>query len=157
MRTTPSLPSPETITIRDFAPADWARICEIHDLARPDELRGSCDPRAFVPILKDPQVEDLKQSQKFVAEADQRVVGFVGVNQRCLGWLYIDPAYYGQGIGKLLLAKGLEAIGAGAYTIVLDGNQAALQLYLKAGFEEVRRFNSDNEGYPVVCLRLERK
>lgn len=119
-------------------------------------MRGSCDPRAFVPILKDPQVEDLKNSQKFVATINGQLTGFVGVNQKCLGWLYIDPGYYRRGIGKLLLEKGLEIIGDGAYTIVLDGNQGAVQLYLNAGFKEVRRFSSENEGYPVVCLRLER-
>jgi ribosomal protein S18 acetylase RimI-like enzyme len=147
--------SPESISIRTFELQDWTRVCEIHDLARPDELRGSCDPKAFVPILNDPQVQDLKLSQKFVAEINTHIVGFVGVNQKCLGWLYIDPAFYQRGVGKRLLAKGLEAIGPGAYTIVLAGNQDAINLYLGAGFKEVRQFNSDNEGYPVVCLRLE--
>ena len=38
------------ITDRDYQDADWKAICQVHDRARPDELKGSCDPRAFVPI-----------------------------------------------------------------------------------------------------------
>lgn len=53
------------IIIRPYQKKDWQRICAIHDAARPDELRGSCDPRAFVPIEKDSEVEDLKRSNKY--------------------------------------------------------------------------------------------
>lgn len=91
------------ITYRDYQNTDWTAICQIHDRARPDELRGSCDPRAFVPIEQDSEVEDLKRSQKFVACDGDKVVGFVGVDEKYLAWLYVDPDHYGQGIGRKLL------------------------------------------------------
>ncbi len=143
------------IKIRPYKEKDWKAVCAIHDAARPDELRGSCDPRAFVPIEEDDEVEDLTRSEKLVAVVENRVVGFVGVDNKYLAWLYVDPAYYHQGIGRRLLQKGLEIIGSDAWTIVLDGNKSAIALYESEGLIEARCFESDNAGYPCTCLRLE--
>lgn len=149
--------SPRTeIQLRPYHERDWLAICRIHDLARPDELRGSCDPRAFTPIEADPEVEDLKRSQKIVAEVAGRVVGFVGVDGDELAWLYVDPAFCGRGVGRHLLRRALDLIDGTAWTIVLDGNRRALRLYESEGFQETRRFESDNAGYPCTCLRMER-
>jgi ribosomal protein S18 acetylase RimI-like enzyme len=144
------------ITYREYEDLDWSSICRIHDQARPDELRGSCDPRAFIPIEQDREVEELRSSCKFVACEQAHVIGFVGVDGSYLGWLYVDPDYYGQGIGRRLLQIGLDKIGAGAWTIVLEGNQPAIALYKSEGFAEIDRFISDNAGYPVTCLKLQR-
>ncbi len=145
------------VIYREYEDRDWKAICQIHDLARPDELRGSCDPRAFVPIEQDKEMEELKACRKFVACVDEQVIGFVGVDDKYLAWLYIDPSQYGKGIGRELLRIGLYEIGEGAWTIVLDGNQRAIKLYESGGFQEVKRFTGDNAGYPCTCLRLERK
>ena len=145
------------LTYRQYQESDWKAICQIHDRARPDELRGSCDPRAFVPIEQDIEVQDLKTSRKFVACDDEKVVGFVGVDDKYLAWLYIEPSHYGRGIGRELLKIGIREIGTGAWTIVLDGNQKAISLYKSEGFQEVRRFEGDNAGYPCTCIRMERK
>ncbi len=69
------------ITYRNYDDNDWQAICQIHDRARPDELKGSCDPRGFIPIEQDKEVEDLKRSKKFVACEGETVVGFVGVDE----------------------------------------------------------------------------
>lgn len=144
------------LTYREYQDKDWKEICLIHDRARPDELKGSCDPRAFVPIEQDSEVEDLKASKKFVVCDDQTVVGFVGVDDDYLAWLYVHPDYYGRGIGRELLRIGIREIGEGAWTIVLDGNKAAIKLYEREGFQEIDRFNGDNAGYPCTCLKMKR-
>ena len=144
------------ITYRDYQDSEWAAICQIHDRARPYELKGSCDPRAFIPIEEDPEVEDLKRSQKFVACDENKVVGFSAIDEKYVSFLYIDPDYYKQGIGRKLLQMAYQAIGPGAWTIVLHNNQPAIKLYESEGFKEVHRFDSDNAGYPCTCLRMER-
>ena len=63
------------ILIRAYIPADWQSICQIHDLARPDELIGSCAPKAFIPIEQDQEVQHLKLYQKLIAISSDRVVG----------------------------------------------------------------------------------
>ena len=46
--------------IRPYQPANWSSICAIHNLARPDELAGSCNPKAFISINEDTEAEHLK-------------------------------------------------------------------------------------------------
>ena len=144
------------ITYRDYQDEDWNAICRIHDSARPDELKGSCDPRAFIPIEQDEEVEDLKRSQKFVACNGDKVVGFGAVDEKYVSFLYVNPDYYGQGIGRKLLQMSVDAAGPSAWTIVLYKNYPAIGLYESEGFKEVRRFDSDNTGYPCTCIRMER-
>jgi len=146
-----------TITYRTYQDSDWKAICQIHDRARPDELLGSCDPRAFVPIEQDKEVEELRACRKFVACIDEEVVGFAGVDDKYLAWLYLDPDHYGKGIGRELLRISIREIGDGAWTIVLDGNRKAIKLYESEGFREIRRFAGENNGYPCTCIKLERE
>jgi len=145
------------LAIRAYHDDDWPLICQIHDLARPDELLGSCDPRAFVPIEQDAEVEHLRLCQKQVAILNDLVVGFVGIDEGYLGWLYVHPDYYGQGIGRKLLQTGLKLINGIAWTIALAGNTRAVDLYQSEGFSEVNRYESDNAGYACTCVRLETK
>jgi len=146
-----------TLTIRAYHDDDWPLICQIHDLARPDELRGSCDPRAFVPIEQDKEVEHLRICQKQVALINHQIVGFIGLHEDYLGWLYVHPNYYGKGIGRKLLQTGLKLINGTAWTIALAGNTRAIDLYQSEGFSEVNRYESDNAGYACTCVRLETK
>ena len=82
-------------------------------------------------------------------------MGFVGVDSDYLAWLYVDPDYFQQGIGRRLLKLGVGEIGPGAWTIVLHENKPAIHLYESIGLKEVHRFQSDNAGYPCTCLRLQ--
>ena len=144
----------ETITIREYRDADWEAICRVHDRARPDELRGSCDPRAFVPLAEDEEAVDVHAARKWVACAGDRVIGFVGIDDTYLSWLYVDPDYYGRGIGRRLLRLAVAEIGPEAWTIALEGNLPARRLYEQEGFKVVRTFAGDNAGYPCTCVRL---
>ena len=57
-------------TLRDASPDDWTALCRVHDRARPDELRGSFDARAFIPLADDPESEELATCDVFVAEVE---------------------------------------------------------------------------------------
>ena len=71
------------VTLRAYCNADWPAVCAIHDQARPHELKGSCDRRAFVPLANDQEdLDDFHRSKKFVACIGDTVVGFVGKQQR---------------------------------------------------------------------------
>lgn len=148
------------IAIRPYREGDWPSICAIHDAARPDELQGSRDPRAFVPLEEDPEAEELRGCTILVAVDEavngERIVGFTGVDGDYLGWLYVHPDYYRRGIGRTLLQAALEEVSGEAWTIVLAGNEPALALYAAEGFREVARFESENAGYPCTCVRMTR-
>jgi ribosomal protein S18 acetylase RimI-like enzyme len=148
-------PSPDSVIIRAYCDDDWPAVCAVHDRARPDELRGSCDPRAFVPLADDQEdAADFQRSRKFVACRGDQVVGFVGVDGTYLSWLYVDPAHYGRGIGRQLLRWGVSLIGPQAWTVVLAGNARARRLYESEGFRVVRTSEGHNAGYPCTSMRL---
>jgi GNAT superfamily N-acetyltransferase len=144
------------VKTRAFREADWEAIVTIHDAARPDELHGSCDARAFVPLAEDPECDDLRRSHILVATDAGDVVGFAAMDGNYLGWLYVAPSHYGRGIGRRLLRAALAVTTGEPWTIVLAGNRRAINLYKSEGFREVARFESENAGYPCTCLRLAR-
>jgi ribosomal protein S18 acetylase RimI-like enzyme len=143
------------LTIRAYREDDFAAVCAVHDRARPDELRGSCDPRAFVPLAEEQQdLASFQRSNKYVACQGDQIVAFVGVDGEYISWLYVDPDFYGRGIGRRLLRLGVELAGPGAWTIALVGNTRALSLYQSEGFTIGKTFEGDNAGYPCTAARL---
>ena len=145
------------VLIRDYRPADWDAICRVHDRSRPDELRGSFDARAFIPLALDPEHEYIAECTMFVAEAGGEVVGFAGIDEPYLAWLYVDPAHYRRGIGRALLRHCLERLDDDAWTQACGNNHAALTLYEQEGFVIESRFTGDNAGYAGPSARLARK
>jgi RimJ/RimL family protein N-acetyltransferase len=107
----------------------------------------------------------------FVAEADGKVIGSIGLHLAPYGVVHLGmallEAYRGQGIGSRLLARGLEwASDSGAHKVALEvwpHNEAAIALYKKAGFEEegwlrrhYRRRSGECWDAVVMGLLLER-
>ncbi|KAA3608746.1 MAG: N-acetyltransferase [Planctomycetota bacterium] len=140
--------------IRDYRPEDWTAICRVHDRSRPNELRGSYDPKAFIPLAEDPFSEYISACDMFVAEREKEVVGFAGIDEPYFAWLYVDPAYYRQGIGRALLRHGLDRLSKDAWTLACGNNEAALNLYRSEGFSIESRFIGRNAGYQGASARL---
>ena len=56
------------ISTREYEERDWPEVSKIHDLARPIELEGSCDPKAFVRLADDKNdLQEFLNSGKLVA------------------------------------------------------------------------------------------
>jgi ribosomal protein S18 acetylase RimI-like enzyme len=143
------------ITIRDYTDEDWPAICRVHDLARPHELHGSCDPLAFVPLAQDAEAAgDIYRSHKWVACEDDLVVAFAGVDGDYISWLYVDPACWRRGLGRRLLRLAIAEAGPTAYTVALINNTTARHLYESEGFKVAATFEGENAGYPCTCVRL---
>ncbi|ROS05390.1 ribosomal protein S18 acetylase RimI-like enzyme [Sinobacterium caligoides] len=143
------------IVIREYKNNDWLDVSNIHDKARPVELDGSCDEKAFVPLATDKKdLENFTSSKKFVACANNEIIGFVGLIEHEITWLYVEPGESRKGIGRLLLQYALNIMEAKATTYVLEGNKAARSLYHSEGFNVEGTFNSTNNGYPCVVLKL---
>ncbi len=47
------------LDIRPYQKTDWARLCDIHDRARIDELTGSVDLSAFLTLEQSAENEGL--------------------------------------------------------------------------------------------------
>jgi hypothetical protein len=76
------------VVSRAYCAADWPAVCAVHDRARLHERRGSCDPRAFVPLAEEQDdAESFQRSHKFVACLGEHVIGFVGIDGTYRSWL----------------------------------------------------------------------
>ena len=92
-----------------------------------------------------------------VAKADGAPVGFMGVEAGRLEMLFLDPAVRGRGLGRRLLAHGVERLGVTELT-VNEQNPGAVGFYEHMGFAAYRRTELDEEDrpYPLLYMRLKR-
>lgn len=158
--------------IRPYTPQDWPRVCAIHDAARRDELAAAGLDAAYLTLEQTAETEGLLDYQIRVAllppqaggdhaddtdDAARAVAGFVAFSEDELAWLYVDPALYGRGVGRGLIRAVLAETQRPFTAEVLEGNEAALAVYLKTGFEIVGRAQGrmpGNEGFAVSVLEL---
>ncbi len=146
------------LIIRPYDPRDWQAVQDVHDAARLIELTLTVGGHAFRSLSEIYAEEELFDSQLWVAEHEERVVGFVAVKEGELTWLYVHPARHRTGVGRQLLAHALTAINGDATAWVLAGNEPALRLYESAGFQIVETKAGHLAGSPDIpatgyCLR----
>jgi len=145
-------------TTRDYRDDDWPAICAVHDRARPLELAGGCDPRAFVPLADDPEGAEIADCRVRVAcDAEGTVVGFSAARDSYVAWLYVDPDHHRRGLGRRLLREALDVTGPRAWTVAQRDNAAARALYASEGFVVTRTWDDQEAGYPCTVVRLERE
>jgi ribosomal protein S18 acetylase RimI-like enzyme len=103
------------------------------------------------------ETEGFYDYELLVAEVAGEVQGFAAFSENELSWLYVEPSCYRKRIGSALVQAALRATGAPLTVEVLDGNEAAIAVYKKAGFVEVGRASGrmpGNERYAVSVTEL---
>lgn len=105
----------------------------------------------------------LKHSHLFVAEVDEKIVGFANFSpvqkdgKIELGAIYLNPAYQGKGIGTSLLAKGIKMDGVKKLIVNVEKeNEKGMNFYHAKGFEFVSEHEEEFDGHllKTVCLKL---
>jgi len=91
-----------------------------------------------------------------VAYENQKIVGFMGIEQEKIEMLFLEPTYIGKGIGKNLITKAIEEYGV-LYVDVNEQNPHAADFYKKAGFEVFERTELDEQGNPFPILKMKLK
>ena len=123
------------IVIRPYEEQDWARIEEIHDAARKLELEAAGLTAAFVPLKQAAVDEGLFDYTVCVAQAGDRVEGFVAYSEGEIAWLYVSPESMRRGVGRSLVLYAIENITKRPVELeVLTGNNAAVHFYEAMGF-----------------------
>ena len=90
-----------------------------------------------------------------IAEKDNALVGFMGVQDGRLEMLFLDPGVRGQGLGRQLLEHGIARLGVTELT-VNEQNPQAVGFYEHLGFKTYRRTELDEEGRPYPLLYMRR-
>ncbi len=144
--------------IRKYIDKDWKFITDIFNRAKPDELKGSVDKKDIVSLEKDEVLlNSFRKSNIFVMEDYDNVIGYVGNQNNLITFLFVDPDYYGNGFGTMLLNHILPLIGEKTWLIVAKSNISAVNLYDKFGFSIVEEFIGKYNGkvdIPVLRLAL---
>ncbi|MEM9673833.1 MAG: GNAT family N-acetyltransferase [Bacteroidota bacterium] len=142
--------------IRAYKEDDWNSIHDIFSKAKPDEFKGSVGKEDIIPLDKDRDILKLfRDSVIYVAERDDRIIGFVGYKKYLISFLFTSPDCYRQKIATRMLEYILPLIGDKAWLLVLKTNLPAIELYSKFGFTIAEEFAGKyNRKIDVTVLRL---
>ncbi|MEQ8583212.1 MAG: GNAT family N-acetyltransferase [Marinoscillum sp.] len=86
---------------------------------------------------------------------DSQVIGFIGVADKKVEMLFLDPAYFGQGLGKKLMEFAMIQLKANKVD-VNEQNGQAVAFYEHLGFETYKRSAKDDQGNDYPILRMKR-
>ena len=141
--------------LRPYRAQDWPVVCEIYDLAKPEELVGVVAPEAILPLDSDSSMRKLfAGSTVTVAELNSRVVGFAGSRSNFITWLFVHPGFRKTGVASALLNELLASLGWPVTLNVASGNVPARSLYGRFGFHVEREFVGMFQGTPCPVARL---
>ena len=101
---------------------------------------------------------DFKDYQIFCLTKGDLVLGFIGVVDKKVEVLFLDPEYFGRGFGQKLLTFAVKELNADKLD-VNEQNTKALKFYQKFGFETFERTDKDDQGrnYPLLRMKLVKK
>ena len=98
--------------------------------------------------------EYLPKSRLWVAEdAEDQLLGFMGMTGSSIDSLFVDPDRHGQGIGRRLIDHA-RAISPSLTVEVNEQNPAATAFYERLGFRRTGRSELDSGGRPYPILHL---
>jgi GNAT superfamily N-acetyltransferase len=105
-------------------------------------------------------LEQIVSGRVFVAEHDEKVVGFGVVlhcdDSRCeLDGLFVDPDFWRRGIGRRLLEQAERvAVRDGAEILQVVANRRAEEFYLACGFKLTGETQTRLGPAPTMCKLL---
>jgi len=115
----------DTESIADAYVASYAGLTFLPRLHTDEEIRSWI--RSFV----------VPRHEVWVAEEDERVVGFAALSDDMLMWIYVRPESQKRGVGSALLATAKERRPLGFRLWVFQRNEGARRFYERHGFRLV--------------------
>lgn len=115
-------------------------------------------PADFKEIKKLVSSINFNDLQVFCLTTPNQVLGFIGIAEKKIEMLFLEPKYFGQGLGQRLLNFAVKEQNADKLD-VNEQNLNALKFYQKSGFEIFERTDKDDQGrnYPLLRMRLTKR
>ena len=127
--------------------AVWERsVLATHDFLTPTD---------FEEIKELVSTINFNDFQVFCLISEDVIAGFIGIAEKKVEMLFLDPKYFGLGLGHKLLSFAVKELNADKVD-VNEQNTKALKFYQKFGFETFERTDQDDQGrnYPLLRLKL---
>ncbi len=157
------MPKP-SFSIRPYRPADAAALTELfYDAV--ESLAGvsysASEVAAWAPRPIDYEIwrERFEQQRPWVAQANERPVGFISLDAGGLIDLaFVHSRYQRQGVGRALYTH-LEntARSAGIASLTVFASHAARPLFERMGFELVEQNRVERRGCTLVNWRMQKR
>ena len=111
-------------------------------------------PEYFIEIKELLQGFDFTELKVFCQINENKIIGFIGLNNTKIEMLFIDPKYFGKGFGKNLINFAIENHNANLVD-VNEQNTNAKKFYEKQGFKVYERTEKDDLGkdYPILKMK----
>ncbi|MDR1942786.1 MAG: GNAT family N-acetyltransferase [Endomicrobium sp.] len=104
-------------------------------------------------LIKSTLYRSLPNMRVFGIKKSGKLLGFMGVSENEIESLFVDPEYFGKGIGKNLIVYAIRDLNLKKIS-VNEQNQKAFSFYKKFGFKIVKRDEFDSFNLPYPILRL---
>jgi putative acetyltransferase len=113
------------------------------------------DPADFISIKAAVHTINFSAFQVYCLIVEENVAGFIGVADRKVEMLFLDPLFFGRGFGKKLMDYALVELNANKVD-VNEQNSNSVEFYKKLGFETYERTEKDDQGknYPLLRMKL---
>ena len=123
-----------------------ASVRASHHFLTEEDIRSLC-----------PQAEEAVRQigTLWVADDGNVRIGFMGIQARKIEMLFLHPAFFRKGIGKVLIQKAIAEQDV-QYVDVNEQNPSAVKFYERMGFRTFRRDSTDDQGNPFPVLRMKR-
>ena len=101
---------------------------------------------------------DFNHFDVFCLIQEDTVIGFLGVAGQKTEMLFLDPDYFGQGLGKILMNYAINELSVDKVD-VNEQNINAVNFYQRLGFKTYERTDKDDQGndYPLLRMKLNRQ
>lgn len=98
---------------------------------------------------------DFNSYSVYCLVSENKVLGFLGVENHVIESLFLDPDYIGQKLGAKLMNFAINELKADKVN-VNEQNSDAIQFYSKFGFVTYERTEKDEYGndYPILKMKL---
>lgn len=101
---------------------------------------------------------DFNSFSVYCLTSENKVLGFLGVENNVIESLFLDPDYTGQKFGTKLMRFALDNLKADKVN-VNEQNLDAIKFYSKFGFVTYEKTEKDSYGndYPILKMQIDRK
>jgi len=142
----------KNLTIRAAQPSDYSRLVDIWlaSVRATHTFLSEQEIQELLPLVKE---QALPALELWVLLSGEEIIGFAGLSDNNLEALFLHPAHFGKGGGKMLVNHARQLKGS----LVVDVNEQnpdAVKFYESVGFEIVGRSETDSGGRPYPILHM---